>query len=211
MKASGTLYKEGEIIKNPKLANTLKVIADEGANSIYGGGSLAQGLVDEIRSAGGIITMEDFKQYKPKWGKPIESKLFNGDSLYTFPLPASGHIITYIMNILSGYNFQDKTLEEHNIDKLFYHRLMEAFKFGFAKRTKIGDEASLEVLKTIAELLDVAHAETIRKSITDDKTFNDFEHYGANTSIVEDHGTGHLSILAPNGDAVAITTTINFM
>lgn len=49
----------------------------------------------------------------------------------------------------------------------------------------------------------------IRSQIRDDKTFNDYKHYGARFDIPEDHGTAHLNILAPNGDAIAVTGTIN--
>lgn len=196
---------------NQKLADTLKVIAQEGADAIHGGGSLAQILVDEIQEAGGIITMEDLSNFEPKWGKPIESKLFNGDSFYAFPLPTTGHVLNFIINILNGYNFHEHSLEHHLEDKLMFHRIAEAFKFGFAKRTKLGDEMTEEVLQTIEELGSVEFANGIREAIWDNQTFNDFEHYGADSAVQLDYGTSHISILAPNGDAVALTTTINFM
>ena len=44
----------------------------------------------------------------------------------------------------------------------------------------------------------------------DNRTFNETDHYEANFFNPEDHGTAHISVLAPNGDAVAVTTTINF-
>lgn len=196
-------------MKHPKLAATLKVIANEGSDAIYGGGSLAQKLIDELKAADGIITMEDLRNFQPKWGKPFETKLFNGDSLYTFPLPTCGAVLNFIMNIIDGYGIQEHSLEFHKQDKLFYHRLIEAFKFGFAKRTKLGDEMTEEVVKTLAELASREYANSIRSVISDDKTFNDFEHYGANATVQVDHGTAHISVLAPNGDAVALTSTIN--
>lgn len=189
----------------------MKTIAKEGADAFYDGGSMTKTLVDEIRNAGGIITTEDFTSYEPKWGKPSITELFNGDSFYTFPLPSTGPVIKFIMNILKGYKFEERSFEAHNEDKLIYHRIMEAFKYGFAKRTKLGDESTAEVLETLAELESSEYADLIRSLITDDKTFNDYEHYGANTTLPEDHGTSHISIIAPNGDAVALTTTINFM
>lgn len=57
-------YKLNEVIKRTKLAETLEVIAREGADSIYGGGSLAKGLIQEITDRGGIITEEDLLDYK---------------------------------------------------------------------------------------------------------------------------------------------------
>lgn len=57
-------YKLNEIIKRSKLAETLEVIAKEGVNSIYGGGSLAKELVREIKARGGIMTDEDLLDYR---------------------------------------------------------------------------------------------------------------------------------------------------
>lgn len=209
---TGELWEEGDVIKNPKLANTFKIIAEEGADAFYSkSGTFTQKIVDELNADGGIFTIDDMISYKPKWGSPVASKLFNGENLYTFPLPATGHVINLIINILNGYGIQNDSFEFHNEEKLLYHRLVESFKFGFAKRTTLGDELSDEVLKTLQELESLEFANSIREKINDDKTFNDFAHYGANNSVVVDHGTGHLSILAPNGDAVAFTSTINLM
>lgn len=209
---TGNFYKEGDILTNPKLAATFKAIAEEGSDAIYGGGSLAQGLVDEIRAAGGIITMEDLKAFQPKWGTSKTNKLFNGEILHSSPLPSSGNIINFIFNVLNGYGFEKNTYEHHLQDKLIFHRMIEAFKFAFAKRSFLGDDlTSLYVQNTLKQIDDPEYAEAIRKSINDDLTNSDYEHYGANMSVVEDHGTSHLSILAPNGDAVALTSTINLM
>lgn len=55
------------------------------------------------------------------------------------------------------------------------------------------------------------YANQIRMKIEDTKTWNDPGHYGASfDSGAEDHGTAHLSVLAPNGDAVSVTSTINY-
>lgn len=207
---TGEFYKEGELFKHPKLAKTLKAIAKEGSDAIYGGGSLAQGLVDEIQQQGGIVTMDDLKNFQPRWGKAMESKLFNGDTMYSFPLPTCGSVLTFIMNILNGYNIQDHSLEYHKENKLMYHRMMEAYKYGFAGRTKLGDELQNEdVLKALEQHESVDYANGIRSLIWDNKTFNDSEHYGAVAQQQADHGTAHMSILAPNGDAVSLTATIN--
>lgn len=61
----------------------------------------------------------------------------------------------------------------------------------------------------ITNLTSPDYAAAIRSMIQDDRTYDDPKHYGANTSLLEDHGTAHISILAPNGDAVSVTSTIN--
>lgn len=207
---TGEFYKTGAIMKNPKLANTLRIIAEEGSDAIYGGGSLAQNLVNEIQDAGGIVTMEDLRQYQPKWGKPIESKLFNGNRLFSCPPPSTSSLVTYVFNILEGYRFHERTLDYYqNEDQILYHILVEAFKFAFGKRTKLGDEWSEGVLTAIAEMSSPQYSEYIRSKIRNDTTFYDIGYYGANATSVEDHGTAHFSILASNGDAVSLTATIN--
>lgn len=197
-------------MRNPKLANTLRIIAEEGADAIYGGGSLAQGIVDDIQNAGGIVTMEDLRTYQPKWGKPIESELFNGHRLFSCPLPSTSLLVTYTLNILEGYHFQQNPLEYYqNEDPIFYHILAEAFKFAFAKRTRLGDESTEDVLNAVEEMSKANYSEAIRSRIRNDTTFQDIEYYGATMTPVEDHGTAHFSVLAANGDAVSITATIN--
>lgn len=62
----------------------------------------------------------------------------------------------------------------------------------------------------IKNLTSENYALDIRKAIWDNKTFTDPEYYGAVSTNIEDHGTAHVCILAPNGDAVSVTSTINF-
>lgn len=57
-------YQLNDLIKRPKLAQTLEIIAKEGVDSIYGRGSLVKELVKEIKDRGGIITEEDFEDYR---------------------------------------------------------------------------------------------------------------------------------------------------
>lgn len=58
-------------------------------------------------------------------------------------------------------------------------------------------------------MLDKDYAKEIRSKIEDDRTYQDYEHYGANYTVPEDHGTIHISVIAPNGDAIAVTSSIN--
>lgn len=63
----------------------------------------------------------------------------------------------------------------------------------------------------IRNLTDEKFAEGIRALIKDNQTYNDYKHYGAKFNLTEDHGTAHINILAPNGDAIAVTGSINTM
>lgn len=53
------------------------------------------------------------------------------------------------------------------------------------------------------------YALEVRKLILDNMTYSDYTKYGVKAKQLEDHGTAHISVLHPNGDAVAVTTTIN--
>lgn len=196
-------YKLGEKIKRTKLAETLETIVKDGVDSLYNNGSLVAGLVKEIRERGGIITEEDFLDYRVKWSSPLETKLNDNSTFYTFPLPSSASIIIFMLNLLKDYELKE--------DALSYHRITEAFKFAYAKRTLLGDEPSDEIKEMMTNLTNLEYTDEIRKLINDEFTSEDFEYYGAKYDNPEDHGTAHISILMPNGDAIAATATINFM
>lgn len=61
----------------------------------------------------------------------------------------------------------------------------------------------------MSQLIDETYAAETRAQIDDERTYNDYKHYGAQYDIVADHGTAHINVLAPNGDAVSVTSTIN--
>ncbi|KRT82786.1 hypothetical protein AMK59_4303, partial [Oryctes borbonicus] len=197
-------YPEGAYIKREKLANTLEIIAKEGARALYNG-SLTNIFVKDIQDFGGIITVEDMNKYRAEWLKPIKVDLPFNQTLYTFPLPGSGAIMAFIMNILKGFLLYGDGESITNLQ-----RMVESFKYGYGRRTELGDQKFVPGIEDlIANLTSEDYALAIRGDIRDNVTFNDPAHYGANTTLVEDHGTAHISILAPNGDAVSVTGTIN--
>ncbi|XP_059839488.1 glutathione hydrolase 1 proenzyme-like [Hypanus sabinus] len=143
-KKDGTILQEGEIITFPKLAATYQVLADEGADAFYEG-SLSEQIVADIRNAGGIITLDDLKSYTPRSMKnPVKLKL--GDyTLLTPNVPASGPVLALILNILKGYNFSSDSVSTSAQKALTYHRIIEAFKFAYAWRSKLGDPRFINI------------------------------------------------------------------
>lgn len=193
-------YRLGEKIKRLQLAKTLEIIADEGVDSIYGGGSLAKLLIKDIREKNGILTEEDLLDYRARWRPPVSSMMKDNYQMSTIQMPSSGALIIFIMNLLSDYELKH--------DALSYHRIAEAFKFAYGIRTHLGDEPTDNILQMMANLKDEKFADDIRNLINDETTSEDFKYYGADFVNPEDHGTAHISILMPNGDAIAITSTI---
>lgn len=152
-----------------------------------------------------VLFLEPIKTsfyFRVRWRTPVSTKLNDNSTFHTFPLPSNGAIIVFMLNLLKDYELKH--------DALSYHRITEAFKFAYAKRSLLGDEPSDEILEMMRNLTSMDYANEIRKLINDEKTSEDFEYYGAKYENTADHGTAHISILMPNGDAIAATATINY-
>ncbi|CAF1484417.1 unnamed protein product, partial [Rotaria sordida] len=202
------LYKEGDIMKRIKLAQTLRQIAKEGVQTFYNG-DLAKKIINEIQKRGGILTLEDLREYDIDFHEAISIDLNNSFKAFTSLAPSSGPILAFILNIISGYNFHSNDL--NNIEKtgLFYHRLIETFKFAFAKKLQLGDPISINLTQLMINLTSKEYAQSIRQKINDEKTFSE-EYYGDNMKkVLSGGGTAHISIVDQYGDAVGITSTIN--
>ncbi|KAL7742787.1 hypothetical protein ACLKA6_019599 [Drosophila palustris] len=200
--ATQTVYQEGEIMYRRVLADSLDIIAKEGPEVIYRGGRIGRMLVEDIQEMGGIITEQDLQDYDVRWEEPLVSVFANGYNLYTTPLPTSGAVLIFILNVM-------KPLYSSDYNR-YWHRLIETFKHAYGHRTNLGDiHFEPSIGETYANLVDPDFAAEMRKLILDDVTFTDMSYYGANFSNVEDHGTAHISVIAPNGDAVSVTSTIN--
>lgn len=79
------------------------------------------------------------------WSDPVEATFKNKDHMYSSPLPGSGVLLGFILNILDGYNFTKSSVDGINNTVLTYHRIVEAFKYAYAKRTELGDTNFINV------------------------------------------------------------------
>ncbi|XP_004518914.1 glutathione hydrolase 1 proenzyme isoform X2 [Ceratitis capitata] len=196
------LFKEGEIMYRRKLGETLQIVAEEGPGVIYKGGRIGKKLVQDIKEMGGIITEADLQNYQVRWEESVEVHFENGFTLHTTPLPTSGVVLAFILNVMGAMYTTNETV--------FWHRLVETFKHAYGHRTSLGDiYFEPHVTVNYNKLLDVSFAVESRKLISDDLTYADFAHYGANFTNEEDQGTANIAVLAPNGDAIAVTSTVN--
>ena len=97
----------------PKFARTLERIRDD-PDSFYNG-SLAQDIVKDIQDGGGIITLEDMKNYRTKVRTPLSATMGNY-TWYTNPPPGSGAVLSLILNILTGTgNIVEEIIPEFHI------------------------------------------------------------------------------------------------
>ncbi|KAG7204179.1 hypothetical protein KM043_002016 [Ampulex compressa] len=193
-------WRTGDKIKRPLLAKTLEILAREGPDIFYNG-SMGDDIVREVQAFNGILTKEDLRSYRVKWRKPIESTIGNL-RIYTAPPPGSGPILAFIMNILHD-------IVPVNEKGVMWQRIVEAFKWAYARRTELGDPDYVDVDSVLSNLTSQDYANTTKSKIKDDKTSNDPGDYGAVTATTTDSGTAHVSVLAPDGSAVSVTSTIN--
>jgi len=200
-KDTNSVWKEGDKYKRLKLAETLELIRDSDASVLYNG-TLTENFVKDIQDLGGIITKEDMNEYQVSWTAPVTADLPNNITLYSVPPPGSGVILALILNILNG-------MVPHENDVTTYQRITEAFKYGYGKRTQLGDPDFVDISELLTQLTSKDYAEAVSKNISDYITWQDAAHYGAEVIAPDDHGTAQISVLAPNGDAVSVTSTIN--
>jgi len=128
-------------MKRPKLAATLRIIANNGPDAFYTG-ELADTIVREIQNRSGIITKADLANYTVDYRPALSVTINNNYTAYTTHAPTSGPILTFILNILEGYGMKE-------ISTLFYHRLIESFKFAYAKRSELGDPLKINITDVI--------------------------------------------------------------
>ncbi|XP_073832370.1 gamma-glutamyl transpeptidase [Musca autumnalis] len=208
VKPDGSLYKVGDYLKRLALADTLERIAKNGAGEIYDGGETGRMFVEDIQAMGGIITLDDLKNYKVKWEDThhVVANVTGGYKLYTTPLPSSGALLAFILNVMSDLYTDDRAI--------YWQRVIETYKHAYGHRSNLGDmendpEMHDAIKETFEKMISQEFADEIRKLIYDDKTFNDTIYYGANFTVEEDHGTANMAVLAANGDAVTVTSTVN--
>uniref|UniRef100_A0A669EW80 Glutathione hydrolase n=1 Tax=Oreochromis niloticus TaxID=8128 RepID=A0A669EW80_ORENI len=200
---NGNLLKTGDTVKFEKLADTLETIANEGPDAFYNG-TIAKDLIRDIQKAGGKLTLEDLASYEAKVTDAWNITL--GDyRMYFPPPPSGGAILSLILNIMKGYtmNSEPKTTNEKI---LFYHRYIEALKFANGLKKHIRDP-KFNSDKTAKNLTKDSFANHIRSLISSNKT-HDPQYYGKN-SYLDSIGTTHVSVLAEDGSAVSVTSSIN--
>ena len=196
-------YFEGDTIINIKFAETLKKISEFGPKAFYEG-EIAEMIVSDVKKSGGIMTIDDLKNYKSVWRDPVKFK-YKDLEIISMSLPSSG-------GILIGQML--KSIEDYDI-KSFGHNSVEAIQLmvelerrAYADRSHfMGDPDFMNL--PVYELIDKKYVNDRMKNFSWDKATPSSEVKHGNIIINESDETTHYSIIDKYGNSVSVTTTLN--
>jgi gamma-glutamyltranspeptidase / glutathione hydrolase len=195
-------WNKGDILVQKELAHTLILIRDKNVSGFYEG-ETAQKIVAEMKRGNGLISLEDLKQYKSVWRKPLIGQ-YKGHEIITMPPPSSGGIaMLQLMSIVSNYPLSNYGF--HTPESI--HLIVEAERRVYADRSEHLGDADFYPVQT-------------KKLLNNDylkKRFEDFDPQKATPSknikagdlAAVSEQTTHFCIVDSEGNAVSLTTTLN--
>jgi gamma-glutamyltranspeptidase/glutathione hydrolase len=162
LKADGSPYDEGDLLRNPDYATTLRQISTAGADDFYHG-ELAGMIVTDLAAHGSWITPQDLMAYSEREVAPVLTS-YRGYTIVTSPPPHGGPTLAAMLNILEGYDLQSFA---HNSPE-YIHLVSMAMKGAFADRNRsLGDPQFVKV--PLERMLSTERAEHWRKEIDKDE------------------------------------------
>ncbi len=202
MEIFGGNFKEGDLLIQKDLANTLRRISEQGRDGFYKG-ETAELITEEMRMGYGIVTKTDLENYDVKERTPLTGT-YNGYEIISMPPPSSGGIcLIYLLNILENYNL--KSFGYNSSAKV--NILTEAMRNVYADRSKyMGDPDFVSV--PVNTLISKSYAKLRTEGFEFNRASNSRDIQPGNIGSESDQTT-HYSIVDKDGNLVSTTTTIN--
>ncbi len=196
-------WAEGDTVKHHDLANTLIRIRDHGRNGFYDG-LTAELIVEEMARGNGIITLEDLDAYKSVWRDPIEGH-YKSFKVIGMPPPSSGGIA--LLQLLKGVESYPIAEWGFNSTRTV-HIMTELERRVYADRaTYLGDSDFYQV--PVDDLIASTYLQKRFSDIDLNKKTSSQDIKSGNVTTIESIETTHFSIVDREGNAAAITTTLN--
>lgn len=196
-------WKAGERFKYEELAQTLERIRDNGSYEFYNG-ETAKRIVSYVQELGGILSLDDLKNYRAQWRKPI-TFTYKDYIISSMPLPSSGGIcLAQILKSVEPYNIGQYP---HNGEQ-YIQLLVEAERRAYADRAYYMGDADFVKVPT-QQLLSPDYLKERMSSFSWDKASKSSEIAHGKIVGYESDETTHYSIVDRFGNAVAVTTTLN--
>ena len=194
---------EGETFRQPDLAETLRRIAEKGPDGFYRGRT-ADLLVAEMKQGGGIIDHEDLQRYEAVWRDPVRFDYRGYTVISMHPPSSGGATMAEIGNILEGWELA--SMEWQSSDMI--HLYAEASKRAFADRNSALADPDFQTIP-LKRMISQEYADERRATIARDRA-TPAEEVAPGLSMSDTTGhTTHYSVVDADGNAVAVTTTLN--
>ena len=195
----GAPPRPGDLIRQPEYADTLRAVAAEGPDALYGG-AVGAAVADYVRAGGGLVTLDDLKKYRTVERPPVRGA-YRGFEIVGPPPPSAGGIhIVEMLNVLEAYDVAAMGFGTAE----YFHLMAEVLKIGFADRdASTGDPDFLEI--PVARLTSKAYAAARRREIDLGRAGR----YAPGSPGMESSHTTHVTTGDRDGNLVAMTQTIN--
>ncbi|KAK6393785.1 hypothetical protein LTR65_002162 [Meristemomyces frigidus] len=202
----GTLLGLGDTITRKRYADTLETIAKRGPDAFYTG-PIAEATINTIQANGGIMTLEDLKNYTVAI-RPPASIDYRGYKIRSGSAPSSGTVAMSVMKIIEGYT----DIGEASTLNLSTHLFDEALRFAYGQRTELADPSFVDGMDEYqADMLKETTAAAVRAKISPFHTLNVSAYDPSGFESLETPGTSAIVTSDVNGMAISLTTTINLL
>ena len=202
-KKDKSIYSAGETLVQTDLAWTLKELSKNGPDAFYKG-EIAKLIVQEMEANGGLITLEDLKNYNVAERKPLVGQYKNFEIVSMPPSSSGGTHLIQMLNMLE--EFPIKEMGFGSADSI--HILAEVMKRAYADRSKyLGDS---DFYKVPSSLTSKDYAKALNKDISVEEITPSSEVEPGNPYPYESPDTTHFSVMDQYGNAVSNTYTLNF-
>lgn len=199
----GKPLQAGRMLVQKDLAQSLRLIARQGARAFYQG-PIGEGIAAEMARHGGLITLQDLARYRAVERTPIVGT-YRGYRIVTMPPPSSGGIhLVQILNMMEGWPIRQWGPGSAQT----IHHMAEAMKLAYADRSKyLGDTDFVQV--PVAGLVSKAYARHLAAGIDATHARPSSEIQPGQPQPYESDQTTHFSVVDAAGNAVAVTYTLN--
>ncbi len=213
----------GHLVRQPELAKTISALAKSGAKAFYSG-PLAQAMVDTVKQGGGLLSLEDLKDYKTRTHEPLQGS-YRGHRILTMPPPSAGGLaVVQVLGAMERLRPQGMSFR----DPEDLHLYAEAVRRVYVDRVKyLGDPAFVKIpmerLTSTGYVADLAGSIDPKKATPSASLLAPMEGstgstlkkpdstwYDPSSPQPEKKNTTHISVIDRDGNAVALTTTVNY-
>ncbi len=209
---------EGDTLRQPDLAATLRAVAKGGPAAFYDG-PIAQAVVDGVARAGGVLSREDLRAYQPVVTEPVQGT-YRGYQILSSPPPHSGAVVVEALNMLEQVDL--RAMGHYTTSADAFHVIAEAMRRAYADRVAHIADPRYETVP-MAGLLSKAFAKSRFETIdmarvvpadyTKTPPGDPAKFGGVPPDGEADEGNGpghttHLSVMDKAGNAVSLTQTI---